>query len=433
MFDRSGTRADSPAHELALECLEAGIDAAHPRRAVARHCSVDESEGTLIVGNAQYDLTAHDSILLVGGGKATADLAAAFESLLGDRLSGGVVVTDERTVDPGRVDVLEGEHPTPGDGSVAGARAVLNRAAAAGERDLVIGVIAGGGSALLCAPAAGLSVADLQAVTDGLLDGGASVDEINTVRRACSSIKGGGLAAAATPATVTGVLVSDVVGGKPSVIASGPTVPTGTDPDAALEVLGRYDVAVPSIESFLRETTPEGPADVDVDTHIVASGRDAVDAAAELASTQGYRTCILSTRIEGEATAAGRLHAAIAAEAAGNGDPVEPPAVILSGGETTVHVTGDGIGGPNGEFALAAAMAIPDGAVLGAVDTDGGDGSTDAAGALVDARTVEDPEAARAALSNNDSYSFLESREGLLRTGATGTNVNDLRVLVIPE
>ena len=413
MFDRSGTRADSPAHELALECLEAGIDAAHPRRAVARHCSVDESEGTLTVGNAQYDLTAHDSILLVGGGKAAADLAAAFESLLGDRLSGGVVVTDERTVDPGRVDVLEGEHPTPGDGSVAGARAVLNRAAAAGERDLVIGVIAGGGSALLCAPAAGLSVADLQAVTDGLLDGGASVDEINTVRRACSSIKGGGLAAAATPATVIGVLVSDVVGGKPSVIASGPTVPTGTDPDAALEVLGRYDVAV--------------------DTHIVASGRDAVDAAAELASTQGYRTCILSTRIEGEATAAGRLHAAIAAEAAGNGDPVEPPAVIFSGGETTVHVTGDGIGGPNGEFALAAAMAIPDGAVLGAVDTDGGDGSTDAAGALVDARTVEDPEAARAALSDNDSYSFLESREGLLRTGATGTNVNDLRVLVIPE
>lgn len=432
MFDRSGTPADSPAHELALGCLEAGIDAAHPRQAVARHCSVDEDDGTLTVRDATYDLSAYDSILLVGGGKAADDLAVAFEALLGDRLSGGVVVTDERTADPDRIDVLEGEHPTPGDGSVAGARAVLNRAAAATDRTLVVGAIAGGGSALLCAPAAGLSVDDLQAVTDGLLDAGASIDEINAVRRACSSIKGGGLAAAAKPATVLGILVSDVVGGDPSVIASGPTVPIGTDPEAALEVLARYGVDVPAVESFLHESAPEAPADVDVDTHVIASGRDAIDAAAEHASSRGYRTCVLSTRIEGEATAAGRVHAAIAAEAADSGDPVEPPAVILSGGETTVRVTGDGTGGPNGEFALAAAMDLPDPGVLGAVDTDGGDGSTDAAGALVDARTVDDPAAARAALSDNDSYTFLDSRGALLRSGATGTNVNDLRVLVVP-
>jgi len=433
MFDRSGTPADSPAHELVLGCLEAGIDAAHPRRAVARHCSVDEREGTLTVRDATYDLSAYDSILVVGGGKAADDLAAAFEALLGERLSGGVVVTDERTADPDRIDVLEGEHPTPGDGSVAGARAVLNRAAAATDRTLVVGVIAGGGSALLCAPAAGLSVDDLRAVTDGLLDAGASIDEINAVRRACSSIKGGGLAAAAKPATVLGILVSDVVGGDPSVIASGPTVPTGTDPDAALEVLARHGVDVPAVESFLLESVPENPTDADVDTHVVASGRDAIDAAAEHASSRGYRTCVLSTRIEGEAAAAGRLHAAIAAEATDSGDPIEPPAVILSGGETTVRVTGDGTGGPNGEFALAAAMDLPDPAVLGAVDTDGGDGSTDAAGALVDARTIDDPAAARAALSDNDSYTYLDSRGALLRSGATGTNVNDLRVLVVPE
>ena len=432
MFDRSGTPADSPAHELALGCLEAGIDAAHPRQAVARHCSVDEDDGTLTVRDATYDLSAYDSVLLVGGGKAADDLAVAFETLLGDRLSGGVVVTDERTADPDRVDVLEGEHPTPGDGSVAGARAVLNRAAAATDRTLVVGAIAGGGSALLCAPATGLSVDDLQAVTDGLLDAGASIDEINAVRRACSSIKGGGLAAAAKPATVLGILVSDVVGGDPSVIASGPTVPTGTDPEAALEVLARYGVDLPAVESFLHESAPEAPADVDVDTHVVASGRDAIDAAAEHASSRGYRTCVLSTRIEGEATAAGRVHAAIAAEAADSGDPVEPPAVILSGGETTVRVTGGGTGGPNGEFALAAAMDLPAPAVLGAVDTDGGDGSTDAAGALVDAQTIDDPAAARAALSDNDSYTFLDSKGALLRSGATGTNVNDLRVLVVP-
>lgn len=205
----------------------------------------------------------------------------------------------------------------------------------------------------------GLSVDDLQAVTDGLLDAGASIDEINTVRRACSAIKGGGLAAAAAPATVVGVLVSDVVGDDPSVIASGPTVPTGIDPDAALAVLDRYDLDVAAVRERLAELAPSEPADVDVENHIIASGRDAIDAARDVAEARGYEPCVLSTRIEGEAAAAGRIHAAIGAEAADSGDPVEPPAIILSGGETIVRVTGDGVGGPNGEFVLAAASGLP--------------------------------------------------------------------------
>ncbi|MDR9380456.1 MAG: DUF4147 domain-containing protein, partial [Natronomonas sp.] len=311
-------------------------------------------------------------------------------------------------------------------------RTVLDRACAADDRTLVIAAITGGGSALLCAPASGLSVGDLRAVTDALLDAGASIDEINAVRRACSSIKGGGLAAAAAPATVVGVLVSDVVGDDPSVIASGPTVPTGVDLEAATAVLDRYDLDVPAVRARLAELESSAPPDVDVENHVIASGRDAIDAAREVAADRGYETCVLSTRIEGEAAAAGRLHAAIGAEAADSGDPVEPPAVVLSGGETTVRVTGDGIGGPNGEFVLAAATGLPPDAVLSAVDTDGGDGSTDAAGGLVDGRTVDDPEAARAALADNDSYTFLDSKGALLRTGATGTNVNDLRVLVVP-
>lgn len=431
MFEGYDRLAATPAHELALECLTAGIEAAQPERAVERHCALDGD--SLRIKGAEYDLSEYDSILILGGGKGADDLAAAFETLLGDRVTDGVVVTNEQTADTERVTVRIGEHPTPGAGSVSGATAVLEAAAAADDRTLVIAAIAGGASALLCAPVDGLSVEDIQGVTDGLLSAGASIDEINVVRRACSKIKGGGLAAAAAPATVVGAIVSDVVGDDLSVIASGPTVPTKTDPAAALGVLDRYDLAVPAVREWLREAEPSEPAAVEVDNHIVVSGRDAIDAARQTARDRDYATCVLSTRIEGESTAAGRFHAAIGAEAAASGDPVAPPAVILSGGETTVRVTGDGVGGPNQEFALAAASELPQSAVLGAVDTDGGDGSTDAAGALVDAQTVEDPDAARAALDDNDSYRFLDSKGRLLRTGVTGTNVNDLRVIVVPS
>lgn len=430
MFEGYDRLASTPAHELALDCLAAGIEAARPERAVERHCSVEGE--TLRIRETEYDLSAYDSIRILGGGKAADDLAAAFETLLGDRVTGGVVVTNERTADPKRVTVRTGEHPTPGEGSVSGATAVLEAAAAADDRTLVIATIAGGGSALLCAPVAGLSVDDIRGITDGLLNAGASIDEINVVRRACSEIKGGGLAAAAARATVVGVLVSDVVGDDLSVIASGPTVPTGTDPGAALDILDRYDLEVPAVREYLRTAEPKAPTTVEVDNHVIVSGRDAIDAARRTAADRGYATCILSTRIEGESAQAGRFHAAVGAEAAESGDPIDPPGVIFSGGETTVRVTGDGAGGPNQEFALAAASELPPSAVLGAVDTDGSDGSTDAAGALVDAETVEDPDAVRAALADNDSYGFLEPRGQLLRTGATGTNVNDLRVLVVP-
>ncbi len=431
MFETYGELAETPAHELALECLQAGIEAANPRRAVERHCSIEGDR--LRIRDAEYDLSAYDSIEILGGGKAADDLAAAFESLLGERVTGGVVVTNERTATPDRVTVLKGEHPTPGEGSVSGSTAVLDRAAAADERTLIIASIAGGGSALMCAPAEGLSVDDMRAITDGLLDAGASIDEINVVRRACSEIKGGGLAAAAAPATVVGVLVSDVVGDDMTVIASGPTVPTATDPEAAIEVLTRYEVDVPTVHEWLRSAEPTEPTDTDVDNHIIASGRDAIDAARDVATEAGYETCVLSTRIEGESTQAGRFHAAVATESTLSGDPVDPPAILLSGGETTVRVTGDGVGGPNQEFALAAAGNLPEPVVVGAVDTDGGDGSTDAAGALVDGATIEDPDIARQALADNDSYTYLDSKSALLRTGATGTNVNDLRVLVIPD
>lgn len=434
VFENRDALARSPAHELALDCLEAGIEAARPERAVRRHCSLDGDR--LRIRGAEYDLARYDEVIVLGGGKAADGLAAALADLLGDRLAGGVVVTDEPTARPAPVDVREGGHPVPDEGSVAGAEAVLRRAEEADERTLVLAAITGGGSALLCAPAPGLDVEAIRTATESLLGAGAPIDEVNVVRRACSRIKGGGLAAAADPATVVGVLVSDVVGDDPAVVASGPTVPVAADPEEALEVLDRYDVAAPAVREWLdgREASPA--PDVEVDVHVVASGRDAVDAARAVASDRGYEPCVLSTAIEGEAREAGRFHAAIAAEAAAAGDPVVPPALLLSGGETTVTATGDGVGGPNLEFALAAAPALPEGTVLGSVDTDGRDGSTDAAGALVDAETVGDAELAaraREALEENDSYPFLESRGALLHSGPTGTNVDDLRIAVVPS
>jgi hydroxypyruvate reductase len=425
MFADRSTHATSPARELALDCLAAGIEAARPERAVERQCAV--RDGTLRVRDADYDLSAYEEVLVVGGGKAADGLAAA----LADRLDpdGGVVVTGARTADPDGVAVRLGEHPTPGEGSVAGAEAVLAAAEAAGEETLVVAAITGGGSALLCAPAGGLAADDLAAATADLLAAGAPVEAVNRVRRACSSLKGGGLAAAAAPATVVGIVVSDVVGDDPGVVASGPTVPRQIDPEAALAVLDRYDVRAAAVREHLEAATPEPAPAVDAETHVVAGAADAIEAAAAVAADRGYEPCRLSTRIEGEAREAGRLHAAVAAEVAAAGHPVEPPAVLLSGGETTVTVDGDGAGGPNQEFAVGAGLELPSGAVVAAVDTDGHDGGTDAAGALVG--SLDDAAAARTALAENDCHGFLEERDALLRSGPTGTNVNDLRVVVV--
>ena len=427
MFADRSAHATSPARELALDCLAAGIEAARPERAVERQCAV--RNGTLRVRDADYDLSAYEEVLVVGGGKAADGLAAA----LADRLDpdGGVVVTGARTADPDGVAVRLGEHPTPGEGSVAGAEAVLAAAEAAGEETLVVAAITGGGSALLCAPAGGLVADDLAAATADLLAAGAPVGAVNRVRRACSSLKGGGLAAAAAPATVVGIVVSDVVGDDPGVVASGPTVPRPVDPEAALAVLDRHNVRAAAVREHLEAATPEPAPAVDAATHVVAGAADAIEAAAAVAADRGYEPCRLSTRIEGEASEAGRLHAAVAAEVAAAGHPVEPPAVLLSGGETTVTVDGDGAGGPNQEFAVGAGLELPSETVIAAVDTDGRDGSTDAAGALVGSLDDAAAQAARAALAENDCHGFLGERDALLRSGPTGTNVNDLRVVVV--
>lgn len=441
------------AREVALDCIEAGIRAADPECATRAAVTVDGD--SLVVTGATaggdpttVDLAEFDRVLVLGGGKAAPGVVRALVDGLGDRVDGGLVVVPED--DPsagdeiGVVDVATGGHPVPTEAGAEATSGLLDVAESADERTLVLAVVTGGGSALLAAPAGDLTVTDLQHGTRALLDAGADITELNAVRKHCSRIKGGGLARIGAPATVVGLVVSDVVGDDLGVVASGPTAPDETTFADALAVLDRYEIDAPAVQRHLErgavgeslETPKPGDELFErVSNHVVASNRTAVDAAADVARDRGFAACVLSTRVRGESRESARTHVAIAEEVAAAGDPVDPPAVMLSGGETTVTVEGDGTGGPNLEFALASAIELDCVAAVAAVDTDGRDGSTDAAGAIVDEETLPDREsltAARSALADNDSLPWLESTGGVIRTGSTGTNVNDLRVLVVP-
>ena len=444
----------SPAHEVALDCLAAGIEAADPARLTRRAVSL--ADGALTVDDAGDDLADYGAVIVLGGGKAAAVVAAELEAILGDALDGGLVITDSPDASPvstQRVEVLAGDHPIPSERGVGSTRRLLDTAEAADESTLILGVITGGGSALMAAPAARVSLADLQATTDALLASGATIDEINAVRKHCSAIKGGWLAAAAQPADIRSLVVSDVVGNDLATVASGPLVGDPTTYADAREVLDRYDCDVPAavidhldrgIAGEIRETpTPGDPVFTSVTTTIIGDGRTAVEAAADRATEAGFDPVVLSSQIRGEAREAAKTQVAIAEEIQASGRPIAPPAVVVSGGETTVTLDGDGTGGPNQEFALSAAVELAAAAaddsgvgdavgdtVVAAVDTDGIDGPTDAAGGIVDSETIA-PGVGRRALAENDATAVLDSADALIDTGPTGTNVNDLRVVVV--
>jgi glycerate 2-kinase len=468
--------ARTPAHGVALDCLAAGVAAARPNRLVASAVSVRDGtlriEGTETAagdeGNAgvegdagEYDFADYDRVILLGAGKASAEVAAALAEVLEDggrEIAEGVVVTEEPETRPSPtgVEVLPGDHPVPSDRGVESAQRVLDLAERAGPDDLVLAAITGGGSALLAAPADPISPDDLRELTEALLACGASIDEINAVRKHCSAVKGGRLARAAAPATVVTLAVSDVIGDPLDAIASGPTVPDPSTYADALAVLDRYDLDVPdTVRERLRtgeageraETPTAGDSAFDrTRAFVVGNGRTALDAAADAAAERGYEPLVLAAGVRGEARASAVTHAAIAEECAARGSPVEPPAVLLSGGETTVTLgDADGTGGPNAEFAASAGLALAEGPfggggeegregdariVVAAADTDGIDGPTDAAGGIADAATL-DPDAARDALDRHDAYPLLDDAGALLRTGPTGTNVNDLRAIVV--
>ena len=439
MIEGRSRLAESEAHAVALDCIEAGIEAATPQRVL--QSTLDLSGDVLTVADTEYDLAAYDSVMVLGGGKAADVVARELESLLEDYLDTSLVVSNN-PVDTDRVEVVEGAHPVPDEAGEDGAQRVLDHAQDQGEGSLVLVPVTGGGSALLPSPAGAVSLDDLQTVTEQLVDSGAAIEEINAVRKHLSAIKGGGLAQAAAPATVVGLLFSDVVGDDPGVVGSGPTAPDETTFADAVSVLDFYDIDVPAaVESHLesgvegeREETPTSDSGTfeRVDNHVLATNRTAIDAAREVAREAGYDPLVLSSHVRGEATESALTHLAIAEECQERGDPIEAPAVLISGGETTVTVLGNRKGGgPNMEFALRVAIEGREGVVCAAVDTDGEDGGTDAAGAIVDGSTVTDAMKARVALVENRSYRALDDRLALIRTGPTDTNVNDLRVFVI--
>ncbi len=409
----------------AFQIFRAALEAADPYAAVLRHLRFDGR--TLIAGRRRYRMADFDRVQVIGAGKASAAMARAVERLLGRRIASGIVNVPEGTAAHlRRVALIEAGHPIPDERGQRGALRILEIAREAGPRDLLICVISGGASALLPAPAPPLMLAAKQEVTRRLLHAGATIHELNTVRKHLSLIKGGQLAAAADPATLLTLILSDVIGDDLDVIGSGPTVGDSSTIEQAESVLRKFGVPVPS--GVLRETPQATPAQ----NLIVGSNRLAMDAAAAKAKQLGYRTLVLSSSVDGETREIARMHAAIVREILTAGRPVRRPACLLSGGETTVTVRGDGLGGRNQEFVLAAAIALEGRgpATVFSAGTDGLDGPTDAAGAIADERTPL--REARRFLDNNDSYHFFEKLDALVKTGPTGTNVMDVRILLVP-
>jgi hydroxypyruvate reductase len=417
---------------------------------VATLRAVHRSGNRLAVAGTTFDLDMVRNVYVIGFGKAAATMAQASETVLGDRITAGIVVTKYGHALPTRtITVLEAAHPTPDAASEQATARILASVAKATADDLVLCLVSGGGSALFEQPAPGIAFADMQETTRLLLRAGAPITALNTVRKHLSSVKGGQLARTVTPAPLVALLLSDVVGDSLDVIASGPTVPDPTtfaDALAALTEYGVYTQVPEPVRRYLESgavgdipDTPKAGDAIFATTHtaVIASPQLALDAAARAAEAMGYPTLVLGNSFEGEAREVARLWASMARQARTYGQPLAPPCCLLAGGETTVTVRGDGLGGRNTEFTLAAALAIAglDDVVVASLATDGGDGPTDAAGAIASGRTVARATDcgldAAAALARNDAYTFFDRVGGLFRPGPTGTNVNDIMIALV--
>jgi glycerate 2-kinase len=406
----------------ALRIFRAALKAADPYQAVLRHLRLNPKS--------------YQNLFVIGAGKASAQMARAVERLIGARITAGEInVKDGHGAKLRRIKINECGHPVPDQRGVAGARRIAQIASQAGPDDLVICLISGGASALLPLPAPSITLVQKQKITRSLLACGASIHEINCVRKHISAIKGGQLARLAYPATLLTLILSDVVGGDLDVIGSGPTVPDRSTVADARAILSKYGIP----NKLHMEETPKPGDKVFQKTRnvIVGSNALAVDAAAIEAGRIGFNTLVLSTSLVGEAREVARVHAAIAREIQVAGRPVKVPACVISGGETTVTIRGQGLGGRNQEFALAAAIDIAglgDTVILSA-GTDGTDGPTDAAGAIADGATLARAQAlgldASVYLTNNDSYHFFQATGDLIKTGPTGTNVADIQLILV--
>ncbi len=415
--------------QLLLDMFHAAVEAAWPARCVPPHLPAAPRGRTVVVG----------------AGKAAAAMAQAVEAHWpADRPLSGLVVTRYGHGAPtARIEVVEAAHPVPDAAGQDAARRILALASGLTEDDLVLCLISGGGSALLSLPAAGLDLASKRAINQALLRSGAAIGEMNCVRKHLSAIKGGRLAVAAAPAPVVALLISDVPGDDPSVIASGPTVADPTTSADARAILAKYRIDVPQdVARWLADPASETPKPGDprlahARTLMVATPRQSLAAAAAVARAGGVAPLVLGDAIEGEAAEVARVMAGIARSCAEAGEPAAPPCVLLSGGETTVTVRGQGRGGRNAEFLLALAVALEGRAGIYALaaDTDGIDGTEDNAGALLApdfstraAALGIDP---KARLADNDGYGVFAALGDLVVTGPTRTNVNDFRAILV--
>ena len=387
--------------------------------------------------------SANGRTIVIGAGKGAAAMAKAVEAHWSGKLEGLVVTRYGHGAACRDIEVVEAAHPVPDDAGRQAAARMLAMVQGLNENDLVLCLISGGGSALLAMPAPGITLAQKQAINKALLKSGATISEINCVRKHLSAIKGGRLALACAPARVVTLLISDVPGDDPGVIASGPTLPDPTTCAEAQAILDKYTIAIDdSVREHLRSGAGESPKPNDARfarnaTHVIATARHALEAAADLARAAGVTPYILSDEMEGESRDVALVHAAMARQVALHGQPFARPCVILSGGETTVTVRGRGRGGRNAEFLLSFATAVDGTAGIFALacDTDGIDGSEDNAGALYTpdsmARAKQQGLRARDMLANNDGYGFFSALDDLIVTGPTRTNVNDFRAILV--
>jgi hydroxypyruvate reductase len=420
----------------ALRIFRAALKAAAPAQAVLRHVRLERD--TFIAGDRRYRLPSFRNIYVIGAGKASAQMARAIERLLGARITAGEInVKDGHGAPLRRIQINECGHPVPDQRGVDGARRIAQIASQATADDLIVCLISGGASALLPLPAPPITLAEKQKTTRLLLRSGASIHEMNCVRKHISQIKGGQLARLAYPATLLTLILSDVIGDDLDVIGSGPTVPDRSTLADARAIFEKYGIGN-KLPAAAQETPKPGDR-IFEKTHnvVVGSNALAVDAAEVEARRLGFHTLVLSTFLEGEAREIARVHAAIAKEIRATGRPVKTPACVISGGEPTVTVRGNGLGGRNQEFALAAALDIAglQNVVILSAGTDGTDGPTDAAGAIADGTTLVRAQAlglnAAAFLANNDSYRFFEATGDLIKTGPTGTNVADIQLVLV--
>ncbi len=434
--------------ENAKAIFQAGLQAVAPGPAIKNLCSVTDE--TLTVDGLHYDLRQFDKIFVLGAGKAGASMAKAIEDILGERISAGIITVKYGHLEElQKIRIQEAGHPVPDQNGFEGAQAVYKLAKSADESTLIICLLSGGGSALIPLPVNGVTLEDKQETTKIMLACGATIHEINAIRKHLSAIKGGGLARAAFPATLITLILSDVVGDDLDSIASGPSVPDSMTYNDCKTIITKYSLEdkIPSsvlkhIEEGAAGNVPETPkADQNFFTKtqnvIVGSNFNALLKAKEKADELGYNTLLLSSMIEGETRDIAANHMAIAREIMLTGYPLSQPACVLSGGETTVRIQGTGKGGRNQEFVLAAALKMSDikDVVVLSAGTDGSDGPTDAAGAIADETTLQRARSAgldsQNYLDNNDSYHFFDKLGDLYKTGPTNTNVMDLRIILV--